>query len=108
MKGGNVARIVLLVLFILFVGLYLVGNSAYYDYEAASRSRLTEEQVRIFEQDVQEGKAIDIENYLKLNEKNNDNLISRTTLNISNTISKSFDRALNYVFGKINDVMNER
>ncbi len=105
MKGANIARIILLVLFILFVGLYLVGNSNYYDYEAANKTRLTEEQIKIFEQDIKEGNAVDVEKYLQLNEKNYDNPVSKATLNISKTISKSFDKALNYVFGKINEAM---
>lgn len=106
MKKGNIARIVILILFIMFIGLYIVGNSNYYDYEASSKTRLTEEQIKIFEQDVKEGSAVDIENYLKLNEKNYANPISDATLNISTTISKSFDKALNYVFKKINNVMD--
>ncbi len=108
MKGSAVARIIILILFILFVGLYLVGNSTYYDYEAASRTRLTKEQIKIFEQDIKEGNAIDVEEYLKKNEKNYDNPISNATLNISKTISKSFDKALNYVFKKISAVMEEK
>lgn len=107
MKGKNVARIIILILFIMFIGIYLVGNSSYYDYEAASKSRLTKEQIKQFEEDVKNGIAIDANKYLQVNEKNYDNPISHAALNISKTISKSFDRALNYVFGKINDVMEE-
>ena len=91
----------------MFVGVYLVGNSSYYDYEAASKSRLTKEQIKKFEEDVKNGNAIDAKEYLQINEKNYDNPISHATLDISKTISNSFDRALNYLFGKINDVMEE-
>ena len=108
MKQGSIARVVLLILFLLFVGLYLVGNSNYYDYDTVQKTRLTEEQIEIFEEDVKNGKAVDVEDYLKINEKNYDNAISRATLTISNTISKSFDKALTYLFGKLNDVMNEK
>ena len=105
MKNKDIPRIIILILFIMFIGLYLVGNSNYYDYEAATKSRLTEEQIKIFEQDLEEGNAVDIENYLKLNEKNYNNPVSDATLNISTTISKSFDKALNYVFKKIDAAM---
>ena len=107
MKQGNIARIIILILFIMFIGLYLIGNSNYYDYERSSKTRLTEEQIKIFEQDVEAGKKVDVENYLKLNEKNYDNLISDTTLNISTTISKTFDKALNYLFKKIDAAMTK-
>ncbi len=107
MKGENLIRILFLTLFILFIGLYLVGNSNYYDYEAANKTKLTKEQIELFEQDLEEGKAIDTLDYLKLNEKNYGNPISDATLTISKTISKSFDKALNYIFKKINAVMEE-
>jgi len=108
MKGSNVARIIILILFILFIGLYLVGNSSYYDYEAVKKSRLTEEQIRVFEQDLKDGKSIDLEDYLTKNEKKYNNPISDATLEISKTISKSFDKCLNYLFEKINNAMEER
>lgn len=106
MKNGNIARIIILILFIMFIGLYLVGNSNYYDYEASSKTRLTESQIKLFEQDVEDGNAIDIENYLKLNEKNYNNRVSDIALNISTTISRTFDKALNYMFKKIDNAMN--
>lgn len=108
MNSSNIARITILILFILFIGLYLVGNSNYYDYEAASKTRLTKEQIKQFEQDVAEGKAVDVQNYLKLNEKNYSNPISDTALEISQTISKSFEKGLNYIFDKINEAMEEK
>lgn len=104
---GNIARIIILILFVFFVGLYLIGNSEYYDYEERNKSRLTNEQIKIFEEDVKEGNAIDVENYLKLNQKNYSNPISETTLNISNTISKTFNKGLNYLFKKINSAMTK-
>lgn len=101
----NIARIIILILFILFIGLYLVGNSGYYDYEEAKKTRLTKEQIEIFEEDLKEGNAIDIENYLELNKKDYSNIISDTTLNISTTISKTFSKALNYAFKKIDNAI---
>lgn len=107
MKSSNIARIVLSILFILFVGLYLVGNSNYYDYEASIKTRLTEEQIKQFEEDISEGKAVDVENYLELNKKDYANPISDTTLKISKTISESFEKGLYFVFEKINQAMEE-
>ncbi len=108
MKNSNIARIVLIVLFLLFVGLYLVGNSTYYDYDVTSKTRLTEEQIKKFEEDIKNGKSVDVEEYLKEGQKNYDNVISKATLDISKTISSSFDKALSYFFNKLNDAMQER
>jgi len=104
-NSGGIFRIVLIVLFILFVGLYLVGNSGYYDYETTEKTRLTEKQIEQFEEDLKNGVAIDVDNYLELNEKDYDNKISKTTLDISKKISTTFDKAITFLFHKLNDVM---
>lgn len=107
MKSSGIFRIIILIFFILFVGLYLVGNSGYYDYDVTFKTRLTEEQIREFEEDVKNGEVIDVNSYNELNEKNYDNKVSKTALSISKKISITFDKALNYLFNKLNDVMME-
>ena len=107
MKSSGIFRIVLLVLFILFAGVYLVGNSGYYDYDVTFKTRLTEQQIKEFEEDIKNGEVIDVDSYLELNEKNYDNKISKTTLDISRKISITFDKAITFIFEKLNDVMME-
>lgn len=107
MKSSGIFRIILLVLFILFAGVYLVGNSGYYDYDVTAKTRLTEEQIKKFEEDIKNGEAIDVDSYLELNEKNYDNKISKTTLDVSKKISTTFDKAITFIFEKLNDAMME-
>ena len=53
-------------------------------------------------------KAIDIENYITNKEEMYDNNISRMSLNISRTISTTFESALNFVFEKLEKAMNRK
>ena len=44
---------------------YFIEMGGYYEYHLAERKNLTEEQIKLFEEDVKNGKDVRIENYLK-------------------------------------------
>ena len=106
MDKKNIFRIIFLTLVFLFVGLYFASSAGYIDYQARNKTILTEEQIKKFEADVKANKAIDIENYVTSKEDTYDNNISKMSLKLSNTIGKTFENALNYVFGKLEKAMN--
>lgn len=108
MNKSNVFRIIFLTLVFLFIGLYFASNSGYIDYQARNKAILTEEQIRKFENDVKENKPIDIENYITDKEEEYDNSISKLSLKVSHTIGEAFEKALNYVFGKLEDAMDTK
>ena len=102
---NNIFITLLFVLFLLFIGLYIIGNSSYYDYDAARRTRMTSEEIEYFEQELDNGSEIDINGYLSNDDKNYDNLISDTTMQLSNKLSKSFSKALNFLLNGINKAL---
>ncbi len=103
---NNIFRIIALTLVFLFVGLYFASNSGYIDYQARNKKILTENQIKQFEEDVRQNKPIDIKNYITDKEESYDNNISKMSLKLSNAIGKTFEKTLNYVFGKLESVMN--
>ena len=54
----------LLILFIVFIGLYIASISGYYEATLGNKVALTDEAIKRFEQDVIEGKMVDVENYI--------------------------------------------
>lgn len=108
MKKEQVGRFLFLFIFLVFVGLYFTASSGYYETEERKKATLTQEQIKLFEQDVANGKQIDIENYLKLNEKNYDNQISTTTLSISRKIGQVFEKGLNSFFEAMAGAMSQK
>ncbi len=62
-------RIVVL-LFILYLSLSIAMETGYYESKLNEKTMLTEEGIKQFEQDVREGKNVDINNYIT--EKNRD------------------------------------
>ncbi len=85
----RVFRYSLMICFISFLALYMSQRTGYVEYENSKQVALTEKQIKKFEADVAAGKKIDMEQYLKTNEKNYQNVISRLGLKISKTAGGS-------------------
>ncbi len=107
MKGKNIARIIIGTLFVLFVALYLTQTTGYYEFEQHKLTTLTEEQIKKFEQDVKDGKEIDLETYLELNKKNYDNRLSKLSLSLSRKIEDTVTSGIEYIFKAVERVVNE-
>lgn len=97
----------LFILFITFVTLYISQATGYYEYEQARKVAFTKEQIEQFEQDVKEGKEIDVNNYLENTTKNYQSKLSKVTLNISEGISKYTKLGIEKVFTEISKWIEE-
>ena len=87
-------KIFVFILFISFIVLYFAQKGGYYERINNEKKELTNEQIQIFEEDVRNGKKIDINNYIINNEKKYDNKISRFGLLTSNLIGKYFKKGI--------------
>lgn len=81
---------IFMALLISFLAIYLSSKTGYYDFELHNRTILTEEKIKEFEQDVKDGKDIDIKNYV----------ISKTP-SYENTVSKLGDKISTSIEGVI-------
>ena len=99
-------KIIGLTLVFLFIGIYFASNSGYIDYQARNKKILTEEQIKKFEDDVKENKVIDI--YISTKEDEYDNKISSISLKISQTIGKTFENTINFIFKELENTMNNK
>lgn len=61
--------------------------SGYYQTTLQKKTSLTNEAISAFENDIKNGKDIDINNYIEINQKNYDNAISKSGRYISNKIN---------------------
>lgn len=93
--------------FISYLTFYVAGQSGYYEYTERKKMTFTKEQIEQFENDVKEGKNIDIKEYLKGTDKNYQNKISKATLSLSETISKYTKKGVNTIFTKLGKVVEE-
>lgn len=106
-KRNKVFRWSMFFLFLIFLTLYFSQATDYYEYEQSKVVAFTQEQIKKFEQDVKDGKEIDINNYLETTNKDYQNNISKVTLNISEGISKYMKMGIEKVFEGIAKVLED-
>lgn len=102
----NFFKVFALTIFLIFIALYYSSNSGLIDYQARNKNTLTEEQIKMFEEDIKNNVEIDLKKYIEDKEQKYDNNISKTTLKLSNTIGETIQNALNFLFGKMEEVIN--
>ena len=56
----NFVRIMSLTVFLIFLALYYSSNAGLIDYQAKNKTSLTEEQIKMFEEDVKNNVSIDL------------------------------------------------
>lgn len=93
-------------LVIVFLVMVLASGSGYYEYELSKKATLTNEAILRFEQDLKEGKNIDIDDYVVKEEKNYDNRVSKMGNSISNKISNVISTGVKYLFKYIEKSIN--
>ena len=94
-------------MFLIFLTLYVSQASGYYEYSANKKSAFTAEQIKKFEQDVKEGKNVDIEKYLNNTNKNYQNKLSSTAVSLSETISKYAKKGIEKFFAMIGSAVED-
>ena len=63
-KGKNAFPIIMLLFFIVFMALYLMGVTDIYKYNQYNKMSITKEAMERFESDIENGKDISIEDYV--------------------------------------------
>lgn len=93
-------------LFLSFLVLYFAQAGGYYEDLNNKKSSLTEEKIKQFEEDVQSGKEIKVENYVINIKKDYGNNVSDFGLYTSKTFAKYFKIAMEKMFGGIDKAVN--
>lgn len=98
MKALNTFWFFMIILFVIFITVYISQATGYYDYQQHRQVELTNDKIKQFEEDVKEGKVINVKNYLDDSAKTYHNGISKLGLRFSKTVSASAKKGLNKVF----------
>lgn len=95
----------MLLLIVLFLGLYISSMTGYYKYTESKKSVLTEEAIERFEQDISDGKEINVSSYLE-ETTNYNNIFSSFGLKVSSLIEKGFNKAMTSLFKELAKAIN--
>ena len=78
----------LTILFVIFVGLYIASISGYYEASLGNKVALTDEAIKRFEQDVLEGKNVDVEDYVLEERCDYSNTFTNTADKMTESVQK--------------------
>lgn len=96
-KKKNWFKIVMLPLFIAYISLYILNVSGYYDGNIRRKVQFTESQIAEFENDIAEGKNVDIKDYLKDQNIDYTNNVSRFGYKFSSNIDSFFNNSIKQI-----------
>lgn len=105
-KEKIIKYLFLFFLFIFFVMLFALKNG-YYETSASKMKSLTEEQIKLFEQDLKEGKDIDLKDYATYTKVDYSTKLSNNIYKVSLNIEKYLDKAIKYVFKSLSKTIND-
>lgn len=95
----KIVKTIIYLIVIIFLCSYFIETTGYYQYNIQHQKNLTEESIKQFEQDVQEGKEIDITNYLSEVNIDYSNKLTKTTSSASIKLNNYLKNALTNGFG---------
>lgn len=93
--------------FIIFTVLYISQSSGYFDYKNRRKVAMTNSQIKQFENDIKEGKKVDLKKYIDANNKNYQNKISKVGLSISVTSEKAIQKIIEETFKVLSKFVGE-
>lgn len=107
MNYKKIFKIIFGGLFIIFISLYIAGESGYYDYEQSKKAILTKERMALFEEDVKNGKNVDLNDYLESQNKNYNSKLSSACYNASKKINEYAKGGIEAVLKLINRLVED-
>ena len=106
-KKNLIFKLIFSMAFMCYLVIYFSYLSGYYEYQNHSKTALTEEQIRKFEEDVASGKEVDINEYLIIEERHYNNKLSKVTSTISDGISSIVQTSVQNTFNFLSHLMEE-
>lgn len=93
-KKPNYLKFILITLFVIYISLYILNYTGYYDGNIRRRVEFTKDQIEEFESDVESGEIVDLNDYLKEQNKDYVNKTSRMGYAISTNTEKFLNEGL--------------
>ena len=94
----KIFRTFIIICFTTFMALFMSQNTGYIEYQNRKQVELTNKQIEKFEKDIAAGKNIDLKDYLKTNNYNYQNKLSKIGLKISNITGKGINKVVQKSF----------
>lgn len=104
---NNILKIIFMTLFFAFLTLYISNQTGYYQHFERKKMVLTEEKIKLFEQDIKNGISLDLESYLENSKVNYNNKASSIGLFLSNKIGEYAKSSLEATFKMLSNLIED-
>lgn len=107
MKKENIFKFILLCFIICFLVILFAGKTGYYEKKLRDNSILTEEQIKKFEEDLKNGKNVDISNYVINENKDYTTKLTSDVYSVSLKLEKTIDKIVKFIFNEVGKNIND-
>lgn len=106
-KKNKIYKFIFAVFLMSFMVVYFSELTGYYEYQNYKKASLTEEQIKQFEEDVANGKEVDLNEYLIVEKKEYNNNLSKLASNLSDGISNIVKSGVENTFKFLSRIVDE-
>ena len=103
----KIIKIIIIIIFAIFIASYLVSSSGYYEYRVQQQSIITNEKIKEFEEDIKNNENIDLKEYLEKEQNDYTNKFTTIVYNISENSNKFAKKAIKYIFKKLGSLVED-
>lgn len=103
----QIAKYILLTIVVFFLVMLFANLGGYYETKEQKAKTLTEEQIKLFEKDIEQGKSIDVKKYTKEIEKDYTSDLSNNIYKASLEIEKLIDGGVKRIFKTTKKIVND-
>ena len=107
MKKESIFKFILLCFIICFLVILFAGKTGYYEKKLRDNSILTEEQIKKFEEDLKNGKNVDISNYVINENKDYTTKLTSDVYSVSLKVEKTIDKIVKFIFNEVGKNIND-
>ena len=106
-KKNKIFKYIFYMLLFSYSVIYFSEVTGYYEYQNHQKKAMTEEQIRKFEEDVKNGKEVDLNDYIAVETKSYKTNLSKITSKLSDGISYIVQGGVNQTFKFLSKIMEE-
>lgn len=105
--SSKMLKMTVIISFAIFITIFISNKYGYFEYKKHQQVTLTQEQIKQFEEDVKNGKNVQLENYLENTKKNYQTSLSQFGLNVSNSLAGVVKKGVDGFFGYIDKLVTQ-
>lgn len=94
-KKNKLFKNLLIIAFVIYMGLFIASESGFYEAKLSNKVALTDEAIKRFEQDVSDGKMVDVASYVVDDYKDYSNKFTDVGEKMSDAITKLLSEGIN-------------